>query len=134
MLTIDPWLFHPDAIDPTTRAANETLEKMLAQMPPLTSQTPAQIRAARAAGQGTFGAIVRLPHAQTRPIRGPAGEIPLRVIKPKGDARGVYLHIHGGGHTLGSEDIGFNLLPFALAEVANRRCEAFGDEALASGV
>ena len=115
-MAIDPWLFHPDAIDPATRAANETLEKMLAQMPPLTSQTPQQIRAARAGGQGTFGAIVRLPHAQTRAIRGPAGEIPLRIIKPKGDARGVYLHIHGGGHTLGSED----MMDPALDALANR--------------
>jgi acetyl esterase/lipase len=29
---------------------------------------------------------------------------------------------------------GFNLFPFPLAEVANRRCEAFVAEVLASGV
>jgi acetyl esterase/lipase len=48
---------------------------------------------------------VRLPHAETRAIRGPAGEIPLRILRPKGEARGVYLHFHGGGFALGSEDM-----------------------------
>ena len=59
---------------------------------------------------------MRLPHAETRAIRGPAGEIPLRVIRPKGDVRGVYLHIHGGGHVLGSED----MMDPALDALANR--------------
>jgi acetyl esterase len=113
---IDPYLFSPDAVDAATRAANEQLEKLLAQAPPIHSQQPAAIRAARASGQGTFGPIVRLPHAQTRAIRGPAGEIPLRVIRPKGDVRGVYLHIHGGGHVLGSED----QMDTALDALANR--------------
>ncbi|MFI5314338.1 MAG: alpha/beta hydrolase [Myxococcota bacterium] len=104
-MTLDPQLFSPEAIDPETRKANEMLEKMLAQMPPLSAQTPAQIRAAREAGQGAFGPLVRLPHAENRVIRGPAGEIPLRVIRPKsGAVRGVYFHIHGGGHALGSHD------------------------------
>jgi len=113
---IDPYLFTPDAINAATRAANEQLEKLLAQAPPIHSQQPAAIRAARASGQGTFGPIVRLPHAETRTIRGPAGEIPLRVIRPKGDVRGVYLHIHGGGHVLGSED----MMDPALDALANR--------------
>jgi acetyl esterase/lipase len=113
---IDPYLFTPDAVDPATRAANEQLEKLLAQAPPIHSQQPAAIRAARASGQGTFGPIVRVPHAETRAIRGPAGDIPLRVIRPKGDVRGVYLHIHGGGHVLGSED----MMDPALDALANR--------------
>src|SRR5262245_49367337 len=104
-MTLDPYLFSPEAIDPETRAANETLEKLLAQVPALHTQTPQAIRAARESGQGTFGPIVKLPHAQTRSIPGAAGEIPLRVIRPKsGAVRGVYFHIHGGGHTLGSHD------------------------------
>lgn len=97
---VDPYLFTPDAVDAATRAANEQLEKALAQAPPITSQQPAAIRAARASGQGTFGPIVRLPHAETRTIPGPAGEIPLRILRPRGAVRGVYLHLHGGGHAL----------------------------------
>jgi len=48
---------------------------------------------------------VRLPHAETRTIRGPGGELPLRILRPKGEVRGVYLHFHGGGMALGSEDM-----------------------------
>ena len=115
-MNVDPFLFTADAIDPATRAANEQLEKILAQAPSITTQRPADIRAARASGQGAFGPIVKLPHAETRSVRGPAGEIPLRVIRPKGDVRGVYLHIHGGGHVLGSED----MMDPALDALANR--------------
>jgi len=103
-MTLDPRLFAPEAIDAETRAANETLEKLLAQVPAIHTQTPQAIRAAREAGQGTFGPIVKLDHAKERTIRGPAGPLPLRVIRPKGAVRGVYFHIHGGGHVLGSHD------------------------------
>jgi acetyl esterase/lipase len=104
-MDIDPKLFTPEAIDAETRKANETLEKLLAQTPAIHTQTPQAIRAARESGQGTWGPLVRLPHAETRAIRGPAGEIPLRVLRPKsGPVRGVYLHIHGGGHVLGTHD------------------------------
>lgn len=98
---IDPRSFSPEAIDGSTRAANEMLEKLLAQQPPMTSQTPAQIRAARVSGAGTFPPPVLLPHAETRAIRGPAGELPLRILR-HASPLGVYLHIHGGGWTLGA--------------------------------
>jgi acetyl esterase/lipase len=100
---IDPRLFSPDAIDAATRAAIETIEKLIAQAPPLTAQSPAEIRAARREGRGTLPPPVLLPHAETRAIRGPAGEIPLRIFRTP-NARGVYLHIHGGGWTIGSAD------------------------------
>jgi acetyl esterase/lipase len=114
---LDPRLFAPDAIDAETRAANETLEKLLAQVPAIHTQTPQAIRAARAAGQGTFGPIVKLDHAQERVIRGPAGHLPLRVIRPKGAVRGVYFHIHGGGHVLGTHD-GQDVMLDAIANAA----------------
>jgi acetyl esterase len=37
-------------------------------------------------------------------IDGPAGPIPLRVIAPDGAPTGVFLHLHGGGWTLGESD------------------------------
>ena len=116
-MTLDPRLFAPEAIDAETRAANETLEKLLAQVPAIHTQTPRAIRAARAAGQGTFGPIVKLDHAHERVIRGPAGDLPLRVIRPKGALRGVYFHIHGGGHVLGTHD-GQDVMLDALANAA----------------
>jgi acetyl esterase len=43
--------------------------------------------------------------AVTRSIPGPGGQdIPLRIIAPE-TPRGVYLHIHGGGWTLGGADM-----------------------------
>ncbi len=104
-MTLDPHDFSAAAIEPATRDANALLEALLAQTPPLHTQTPAAIREAREAGRGWAGPIVRLPHAQTCSIRGPGGGIPLRVIRPiDGEVRGVYVHIHGGGHVLGSHD------------------------------
>ena len=102
-MQIDPRLFLPEAIDASTRAANEMLEKLLAQQPPMNSQTPAQIRAARLSGAGMFPPPVLLGHAETRAIRGFAGELPLRIFRHP-EPRGVYLHIHGGGWTLGAAD------------------------------
>ena len=40
--------------------------------------------------------------AQDRTIPGPAGDIPIRVFAPEGRARGLFLHLHGGGWVLGS--------------------------------
>ena len=104
---IDPYLFRPDAVDPATRAANEQLEKLLlAQAPPIHSQVPAAIRAARAGGQGTFGPIVRLPHAETRNIRGPGGRDPAARDPPEGrGARRLPAHPRRRPHVLGSEDM-----------------------------
>ena len=125
-MEIDPKLFTPEAIDADTRKANETLEKLLAQAPAVHTQTPAAIRAARESGQGTWGPIVRLPHAETRAIRGPAGEIPLRVLRPKtGPTRGVYFHIHGGGHVLGTHD-GQDVALDALANKASAAVVSVG--------
>lgn len=39
-------------------------------------------------------------------IPGPAGPIPVRLFRPKGKARGLYLHIHGGGWILGTPEMG----------------------------
>jgi len=39
-------------------------------------------------------------------IPGPAGEIPVRIFRPNGAARAVYLHLHGGGWILGDAAMG----------------------------
>jgi acetyl esterase/lipase len=63
----------------------------------------AKVRAARARGEGIFPAAAKSERARWIEIDGPGGKIPLRVIAPEA-SRGVYLHIHGGGHTLGAAD------------------------------
>jgi len=57
-----------------------------------------------------FGAVTanapKSSKAIATTIPGPAGEIPVRLFKPKGQARGLYLHIHGGGWILGNPEMG----------------------------
>ena len=100
-MTLDPALFLPAAVDAETASWNDGVEQLLAAMPPITSMPPQVIRDAREAGGPPFGPIVRVDWASERRIPGPAGEITLRQLVPP-SAKGVYLHIHGGGFMLGS--------------------------------
>jgi acetyl esterase/lipase len=93
--------FAPDAIEPETEKINAAIELVLAQTVPIHHQKPAEIRAARERGEGVWGPVVTVPEAEARTIPGPAGAIPIRVIAA-GTPRGVYLHFHGGGWTLGA--------------------------------
>lgn len=93
--------FSPHAIEPETEKLNASIEQVLAQTVPIHHQKPVEIRAARERGEGVWGPVVTVPEAKTRTIPGPAGAIPIRVIVPE-SPRGVYLHFHGGGWTLGS--------------------------------
>ncbi len=81
---------------------NVALEKMLAAAPSVHTVDPATTRRARADGQGTFPAPEVVPEGRDLSVPGPAGPITLRTFVPEGGARGVYLHIHGGGWVLGS--------------------------------
>ena len=87
-----------------TRAFNAELERLLATMPSIHTLPPEQTRRARREGRGIFPAPVFLPHARTVEIEGPGGPIALRIIAPQRQSTGVFLHIHGGGWTLGSND------------------------------
>jgi acetyl esterase/lipase len=100
-MSLDPALFAPVAIDAETMAFNAELEKQFAATPPIYKFPPSVVRQARELGEGPFGALVFVEWAQERGIPGPAGEIPLRLFIPE-RVRGVYLHLHGGGFTLGS--------------------------------
>jgi acetyl esterase len=85
-----------------TRAYNQTLADTLAALPTHDElDDPPAMRAARERGEGPFPAPVLLDEGKDRTIEGRDGQIPLRVFTPP-VMRGVYLHIHGGGWTLGS--------------------------------
>jgi acetyl esterase/lipase len=62
---------------------------------------PAKVRAARESGRSAFPLPVPDQRAETPAIAGPAGDIPLRIIRAA-QPDGVFLHIHGGGFTYGS--------------------------------
>jgi acetyl esterase/lipase len=51
-----------------------------------------------------MGQIVRLESARNIEIAGPDGPVTLRTFVPD-EVRGVYLHIHGGGWTIGGADM-----------------------------
>ena len=85
------------------RALNEVVEQVIATMPPIQTVEPAVTRRQRLEGNSVLPVPERLDHAIDRTIPGPAGAIRLRLVVPD-DVRGVYLHIHGGGWTLGGAD------------------------------
>jgi acetyl esterase/lipase len=93
--------FSTAAIEPETARLNEAIERVLAQTVPIHQQAPAALRAARERGEGIWGPVVTVPEAKARTIPGPAGAVPIRILAPEAP-RGVYLHLHGGGWTLGA--------------------------------
>ena len=62
-----------------------------------------KVRDARERGEGAFPPAAKSERAKWIEIDGPAGKIKLRAVAPA-KSRGVYLHIHGGGHVLGAAD------------------------------
>ena len=88
-----------------TRAFNQALEAILATQP-CDPHAPARGNAAQRAG----GTARRFPAARFRRARAHAvdsrprpARSPLRIVEPE-QPRGAYLHIHGGGWTIGSAD------------------------------
>ena len=97
--------FAPASVSPETAAFNAALEATLAALPPVYKVPPELTRKARAEGRGPFPAGGPLPGSDWRDIPGaPGGPGRVRITEPSGKARGTYLHIHGGGWTLGAPD------------------------------
>jgi acetyl esterase/lipase len=94
----------PDTLLADTRAFNAELERRLATIPPVNTVPPEESRAARREGRGIFPAPVYIPEARVIEIEGPGGPIGLRIIAPDTEPRGTFLHLHGGGWTLGEND------------------------------
>ena len=90
----DPFAF--GAVDPETAEYTARLEALIAQGPPVHTLPPKVIRAAREAGRGLWGPLVRSPMAVDREM----GGVPVRCFVPPAP-RGVYMHVHGGGWMLG---------------------------------
>ncbi len=118
--TLRPDLFSPEKIDEETKAVIEMVEAVMETLPPTETQVPAQIREDRAKGGGALPAPPKSEMAVERTIKGPAGDITLRVLAPE-NPDGVYLYFHGGGWTLGTAD-GQDPLLEAIAKHANLAC------------
>jgi acetyl esterase/lipase len=100
---IDPKLFDPSAVSDEIRAQNAEIAAKLASLPDQWSIPLPVIRERRRQGLGAFPAMPKSRQAETIAIDGPGGPLPLRIVGPD-RPRGVYLHIHGGGWTLGAAD------------------------------
>ena len=110
------WLEVSDEERQQARSIVAMVEQVLATMPPVHTVEPAVSRRQRAEGNSMIPVPEKLDHAIDRTIPGPAGEIPLRMIVPD-DVGGVYLHLHGGGWTLGAADQQDALLDFIAREL-----------------
>ncbi|MBB4304843.1 acetyl esterase/lipase [Rhodobium orientis] len=104
MIAIDSALFEDTAVSAETRAFNADLLETLSALPDPWQFEPALVRQTRAEGGGPFPLPEKSPRAETVTIPGPGGPIPMRIVAPTGAPRGVYLHFHGGGWTLGTTD------------------------------
>ena len=101
---LDPKLFRPEAVSPQILAANEEFRKLVSAGPDWWEVGAPAYRAAMASGQGPFPLPEKSPRGRTIQINGKGGhKIPLRVIAPE-NAKGIYLHFHGGGLVLGSAE------------------------------
>lgn len=86
-----------------TRAFNADLMRRMAGQPALYEAVD-QAAAIQAVRKGGFAGIPQKPppqHGTDRAVEGPAGPINVRVLLPE-EIGGVYLYLHGGGHTFGS--------------------------------
>lgn len=99
---LDTAPFSADAIDPATAALNAQIIERLASWD-MWSMPAEEVRRLRRSGEGPFPVAPKSERARWEEIDGPAGKIPIRVFDP-GNARGVYLHIHGGGWMVGGAD------------------------------
>lgn len=114
---LDPKLFTDAAITDETKQINAGIIALMKDMPEWWNIGAQVARDARDKGEGAFPAPVKLDRAKWIEIDGPAGKVKLRVIAPE-KSRGVYLHIHGGGHVLGAADAQDRLLE-RIADGAN---------------
>ena len=110
------WLEVSEAERQQARSIVAMVEQVIATLPPVHTIEPAVSRRQRAEGSSVLPAPEKLDHAIDRTIPGPAGVIPLRMIVPD-DVGGVYLHLHGGGWTLGAADQQDALLDFIAQEL-----------------
>ena len=87
-----------------TRALNAEIEAKQSVMPPRETVDPVELRGQRRAGTTVFPQTVFSPDARWLEIPSRAGTLRLRVLAPKGEPRGAYLHLHGGGWVIGAAD------------------------------
>jgi acetyl esterase len=87
-----------------TRAFNDALRSLLETLPAIETVPVEATRSARYESGGTFPAPEFLDDARWVDVPSRGGGLRARVLWPEGEALGVYLHLHGGGWTIGAAD------------------------------
>ncbi|MFT3696761.1 MAG: alpha/beta hydrolase [Kofleriaceae bacterium] len=92
----------PESVATEAKAFNDSLEKLLAKQPTIDQIGHLAVRSARAEGRGMFGPLTFDKTAKVID----AGGVQVRVIAPPDGVtpKGIYIHMHGGGWTLGTSD------------------------------
>lgn len=102
-MTTDP--FDPAAVSAETSKFNAELAATLKDAPRPMDIPVELTRKARAEGRGLFALAGPLEGSEWIAIAGAeGGPGRVRLSLPDGEPRGVYLHIHGGGWTLGDPE------------------------------
>ena len=115
---VDPAVFLADAVAEETVAFNREFERAYAEFPPVHVPPLEEVRAAFREGEGLFPPFRPSPGSRWLEFPGaPGGPGRIRISEPEDEPIGVYVHIHGGGWTLGSAD-GFDVQNQALAAKA----------------
>lgn len=97
--------FDPGAISDETAAFNRWLEDELSRIKPVHEVPPALTRQARAEGKGVFPQAGPCEGSEWIDFPGaPGGPGRARLSLPGGEPYGTYLHVHGGGWTLGTPE------------------------------
>lgn len=90
-------------LDPELEPLVAAMQAQAAEAPPVTEQTPAQMRE----GYRALATLVGTgPDVEVtdRSVPGPAGEIGVRIYRPGADAPGALVYLHGGGWVIGDLD------------------------------
>jgi acetyl esterase/lipase len=98
--SVMPRAFEESAIDPESSRLTQLAEAAAAAFPAINEQEPAILRANIEAGKPPFQQPVIHADAEKRTIPGVAGPVGIRILRCP-EPRAVYLHIHGGGWTIG---------------------------------
>ena len=106
-IQIDPSVFDPASILPETHAFNKKLMDIMKGAPKWYEVGASKYREMRARGETPLPPATLLDSAEQTsiPSRDSGRSIPCRILKPTNgkSTTGVYMHIHGGGWVLQSE-------------------------------
>ncbi len=86
------------------REFNAQLEELSRTLPKIQDLPPEVTRQARRKAGPAFPAPVYLDDARMISVPGRGGDVPVRILAPA-ESRGAYLHLHGGGWTIGAADL-----------------------------